>query len=263
MIFYSKFGYNYNYKLLKKYIIFDIMNIDIFYDGVDIKNNSGEKINGFTTNISFLKTAGITDYENFIQDSLKYINNRPISFQLYDDNDVDIEKTAKKICSYGTNSSTKIIYNSNIFVKIPVIKTTGESNSNIIKKLHNEKLKINVTAIFTKSQVDSIKNCFNKENDVIVSIFAGRINDSGLDSTDVVMYARNVFSQYPNVKILWAACRTVYNIFEAERQGAHIVTVPGNVISRMSRIGDNPHDASIEQVKQFRKDGLDGNIKLN
>jgi transaldolase len=230
-------------------------NIEVYYDGVDIKKYcENKKITGFTTNISFLKDAGISDYDAFIKDSLKYSKGKPISFQLYDDTDIDIEKTANKICSYDRNS---------IFVKIPVIKTNADSNANVIKKLHNQGIKVNVTAIFTKEQIDSISNCFSKDTDVIVSIFAGRINDSGLDCSDVVKYAVDTFSTYKNVKILWAACRTIYNMFEAEKQGAHIVTAPDSVISRMSRIGDDSYEASLKQVQQFKKDGIYGNIVFN
>ena len=226
--------------------------IEVYYDGVNIdKFYDNPNVKGFTTNISFLKAAGISDYHSFITNSLKYIQGRPISFQLYDDLDEDIESTAKIISSYDKE---------HIFVKIPVIKTNTESNANIIQKLHNESIKINVTAIFTKEQIDSIRTCFDKTTDVIVSIFAGRINDSGLDCSDVVKHAVETFKDYPNIKILWAACRTVYNMFEAENQGAHIVTVPDTVLSRMNRIGDDTHEASVQQVKQFMKDGIDGNI---
>ena len=229
--------------------------IEVYYDGVNIdKFCDNPIVKGFTTNISFLKAAGISDYHSFITDSLKYIHGRPISFQLYDDVDEDIESTAKKISSYDKE---------HIFVKIPVIKTNTDSNANIIKKLHNESIKINVTAIFTKEQIDSISNCFNKTTDVIVSIFAGRINDSGLDCSDVVKHAVEIFKEYPNIKILWAACRTVYNMFEAENQEAHIVTVPDTVLLRMNRIGDDTYEASVQQVKQFMKDGIDGNIIFN
>jgi transaldolase len=227
--------------------------IEVYYDGTDIKDNAGDNVTGFTTNISFLKAAGVVDYDAFIRETLTHTKGRPVSFQLYDDTDDEIEVTARKICSYDPDS---------VFVKIPVIKTTEVSNSDVIKKLHMDNLRINVTAIFTKEQVDSVKDCFGVETPVIISIFGGRINDSGLDCADVVKHAVDTFKSYPNVKILWAACRTVYNIFEAQNQGAHIVTVPGPVIARMNRIGDLSYDASVKTVKQFRQDGIDGNIKF-
>jgi|TARA_B110000259_G_scaffold188402_1_gene247063 transaldolase len=229
--------------------------IEIYYDGVNMEKYSQDHdIKGFTTNISFLKSAGICDYDSFIKKSLTHTKGRPVSFQLYDDTDKDIEATARKICSYDKHS---------IFVKIPVIKTNGESNFNIIKKIHNDNLQINVTAIFTKEQIDSVKDCFGNETPVIISIFGGRINDSGLDCSEVVKHAVDTFKNNPNIKILWAACRTVYNMFEAQNQGAHIVTVPDSVLSRMNRIGDDTYEASIKTVKQFRQDGIDGNIKFN
>jgi len=228
------------------------MNIEVYYDGTNIKDNSGEEISGFTTNISFLKAAGIKDYNAFIKESLKHSKGRPISFQLFDDDNEDIELTAKKITSFDDS----------IFVKVPVVKTTGEYNSNIIRKLHNEGLKINVTAIFTKEGIDSVRRCFGRETPVIVSIFAGRINDCGVDSTDIVQHAANTFRNYPNVKILWAACRTVYNMIEAERQGADIVTVPDNVLKRMYRLQEDTSGASIRAVQQFREDGISSEIIL-
>jgi transaldolase len=226
--------------------------IEIYYDGVEInKFYENPHIKGFTTNISFLKTACISDYHEFITNSLKYNKGRPISFQLYDDTDNDIELTAKRISSYDKDS---------IFVKIPIIKTNGESNANIIKKLHKEGIKINITTIYTKEQINSIHECFSMETDVIISIFAGKINDSGIDCSDIVKYAVDTFSKYNNIKILWAACRTIYNIFEAEKQGAHIVTVPDSVLSRLHRIGDDLYEASLKQVKQFKEDGLNSKI---
>lgn len=226
--------------------------IEIYYDGTNIKKNNGKHISGFTTNISFLKESGIQDYEKFILDCLKYSNGRPISFQLYEDTDNEIKFMARKITSYD----------SSIFVKIPVMKTTEDLNNQVIKELHNEGLQINVTSIFAIEQIDSLNNCFGFKTKAIISIFAGRINDSGKDCTDIITHAIKTFSQYSNIKILWAACRTVYNMFEAENQGAHIVTVPESVLTRMNRIGDKNYDASLKTIKQFRQDGIDGNIKF-
>ena len=226
------------------------MNIKIYYDGVNVKDNCGDDVEGFTTNISFLKAAGISDYDAFIKESLTYSKGRPISFQLFADTNEDIEFMANKISSYDES----------IFVKVPVIKTNEESNSRIIQKLHNQGLKINVTAIFTKEQIDSISECFGHTTDAIVSVFAGRINDCGMDSTSIVRHAHEVFKDYPNVRVLWAACRTVYNMVEAERQGADIVTVPDSVLKRRHRLGDDIYQASVNAVRQFRDDGLQGKI---
>lgn len=229
------------------------LSIEIYYDGIDIKNNNSDNIKGFTTNISFLKQANIRDYTKFIKECLLYSTGRPISFQLYDDIDNDIEITAKKIQSYDPS----------IYVKIPVIKTDESFNNSIISKLHKDKVQVNVTAIFTKEQINSIKDCFNNDTNVIISIFGGRINDSGLDCSDVVKYAIETFKSYKNIKILWAACRTIYNIIEANNQQAHIITVPENVISRMYRLSQTPKEASCETVNTFKNDGVLGNIVLS
>ena len=229
------------------------MKIKIFYDGTDVKNYAeNDLIVGYTTNISFVKQAGITDYDKFIKDSLKYSKGKPISFQLYDDDDKSIENTAKKITSYDKS----------IYVKIPVIKTDGSNNANVIKKLHKENVKVNVTAIFYKEQIDSLVDCFNENTPAIISIFAGRINDCGTDSTEIVRYAKQKFEHLDNVEILWAACRTVYNVIEAENQGADIVTIPAAVVNRIHRLKDNVAEAGLKAVQQFRNDGIAGNIKF-
>jgi transaldolase len=223
-----------------------------FKNGVNIKKNCGSEIKGFTTNISFLKEAGIQNYEEFIKECLQHTGGRPISFQLYEDADEAIETIAKKIQSYDPS----------IYVKIPVIKTNNIPNSFIIKKLHDQGVQINVTVIFTKEQIDSLKMCFNYVTPVIISIFGGRINDSGLDCSDVVKHAVETFKEHKNVKILWAACRTIYNMFEAKNQGAHIVTVPDSVLSRMYRIKQTPEEAAIDTVNTFRNDGLTSKIQF-
>jgi transaldolase len=236
---------------INEFINSKLAGIELYYDGVEIEKNNQDFIKGFTTNISFMKDAGISDYDKFIKKSLEHTNDRPISFQLYDNVDETIEITARKIQSY----------NKNIFVKIPVIKLNGDYNNNIIKKLHNDhNIQINVTAIFTKEQIDAIKDCFNKDINVIISVFGGRINDCSNDCSDVVKYAVETFKDYKNIKILWAACRTIYNIFEAKTQGAHIVTVPNTVLKRLYRINQTPDFASLETVNTFYKDGIDGNI---
>lgn len=226
------------------------MKIEIYYDGTNIRENSGLDVSGFTTNISFLLASKITNYENFIKESLGYSAGRPISFQLYDDDDAGIENTARKITSYDDS----------IFVKIPVMKTDKSPNAEVIRKLHLDGVKINVTAIFTKEQLDSIKDCFDKETEAIISVFGGRINDCGVDATSVVEHACNLFKEHPNIKVLWAACRTVYNVLEAEQQGAHIVTVPESVLKRLHRLKEDPYGAAVKTVIQFRNDGLESGL---
>jgi len=163
-----------------------------------------------------------------------------------------LKKLQKKIQSYD----------SSIYVKIPIIKTNGKINVSIVSKLHKEGIQINVTAIFYKEQIDSLKDCFTMDTNVIISIFGGRINDYGLDCRNIVEYAVKTFKEYKNIKILWAACRSVYNIMEAYQQGAHIITVPESVLLKINRLNEDPNNGSLETVTTFRKDGINGNIKF-
>jgi len=224
--------------------------IELYYDGVNISKFTGPQIKGYTTNISQLKTAGIIDYSTFIKNSLQHSRGLPISFQLCDEVDDDIQQNALKIQSFSPS----------IFVKIPIIKSSGETNANIIEHLHRQNTQINVTAIFTIEQIDSLKECFSKTTPVIISIFGGRINDLGVDCSSIVKHAVETFKQHPNIKILWAACRTIYNIFEAQKQGAHIITVPELVLSKLGSVNKTLLQSSIDTVTTFKNDGV--NITL-
>ena len=224
--------------------------IQIYYDGIEIEKYNQNNIIGYNTNISDLKKNNIFDYEKFIRRCLLYSNNKPISFQIYDDDDNIIENISRKIISFDQS----------IFVKIPVIKTDGSFNSHIIKKLHHDNIKINVTAIFTKSQLNSLQNCFNYNTPVIISIFAGRINDCGVNSSDIILYAKHLFKNYKNIKILWAACRTIYNIYEAQNQGADIITVPDVVLDKLYRSNQTLYQASLDAVHTFKNDAIKSNL---
>lgn len=227
------------------------MKIQIYYDGVNIKKyHNYENIVGFTTNISFMKEGGITDYKNFIEDSIKYINKRPISFQIYEEEDNKIEEMVNKI--YQTAGEENKQY---VFVKIPIIKTDGKSNVEIIKKLHQEGFNINVTCLYTIEQIKMLENIFDDKTSVIISIFAGKINDTGLSSEDIAKNAHDLTLNKSNIKVLWAACRTVYNIIDAEKQGADIVTVPDKVLDKLKGdFGKDLNEQCLKVAKQFIKD---------
>jgi transaldolase len=228
------------------------MPIEIYYDGIHIEKYHNHKdVVGFTTNISFMKEGGITDYKKFIEESIKYINNRPISFQVYEEENNKMEEMVKKIYDIAGEENKNLV-----FVKIPVVKTNGESNVEMIKKLHEEGFNVNVTCVYTNEQLESLKGVFNKETPTIVSIFAGKINDTGRDCTDIVKYSKTLFSS--NVKILWAACRTVYNIIESENQEADIVTVPGKVLDKLtSDLNKDLNEQCLKVAKNFIDDSKD------
>jgi transaldolase len=225
--------------------------IEIYYDGTDILNYSQmPDITGFTTNISFLKKKGITDYNKYITDTLKLTGDKPISFQIFVDNHDDIEKQARHINSFGKS----------IYVKIPIVNTKGESNLPIIIKLLEDHIKVNITAVFSLTQVNEFfseiwKKKFVFTTDCIISIFSGRISDTGVDPKDLCKTTKELFKDYNNVKILWAGCKGVFNVFEAIKSGCHIVTAPESVIDRMHRVGKDLNGQSVDTVTGFYNDG--------
>lgn len=228
--------------------------IEVFYDGVNVGDYYNyPNVSGITTNISFMRAGGITDYNNFIKTSLETVGETPISFQTFSDNSNDIERDVRHINTFNNG-------NNKIFVKVPIMNTLGEFNTEIINNLHNEGFNINITSVYTIRQINMLRNCFNKNTNVIISIFAGKIADTGVNPKEIVEYAVNLFSDYPNIRILWAACRSVYNIFEAENMGCHIITVPDSVLKRMNRIGNDLEKMTIDTIKQFHNDGVDGEI---
>ena len=158
-----------------------------------------------------------------------------------------MEKQAKIINGWGRN----------IYVKIPIMNTEGIQMDSLIKKLCKEEMKINATAVFTKRQIDSLYNCFNSEIPAIVSIFAGRIADTGQNPEENVRYAVEKFKDKPNVEILWASTREVYNVVQANNAGAHIITIQNSMIPKLSSIGKNLEDFSRDTVIQFRNDALE------
>lgn len=228
--------------------------IDVYFDGVNISENcSNPLVKGYTTNISFLNDAKIENYENFIKESLKHANGLPISFQLYDDDEENVEKTARRITSYGLN----------VFVKIPILRTDGSSNADVIKRLHSSGVKVNVTSIYTKRQLNLLMDCFGTETDVIISIFSGKIGDTGRNPAPVSIYARELFDGYSNVKILYAACRCVYNVVEAIDGHCDIITMPESVLNRLPRLGKDLEEMTLQTITQFRNDGLESGLTFD
>jgi len=227
------------------------LHIQVFYDGVDVANYANRpEVKGITTNISFMAAANISDYNEFITNSVSHSGNKPISFQTYADTTEELENDARRITGYGQN----------VYVKVPVMSTSGVFNTDLIHKLHSDNVKVNVTSVYTVRQIDELRNVFGSETPTIVSIFAGKVADTGVNPRSIVEHAVSVFSDRPNVEILWAACRSVYNIFEAQDAGCHIITVPDSVINRMGRIGNDLEEMTIDTVKTFRNDGVKGNI---
>lgn len=224
------------------------LRVKIYADGADLKSMLEEYnkgiVRGFTTNPSLMKAAGIKNYRDFGKEVLKEIKDMPISFEVFGDDEETMLKEGRELYTWSEN----------VYVKIPVVNTKGEFNGNVIKTLANENVKLNITAIFTFNQVKDVLSVLNKETPAIISIFAGRIADAGIDPIGIMKEAIEIAKEYPKVEILWASCRELYSIIDANNIGCDIITVPNSILKKFDLIGKDLHEYSIETVRDFFKD---------
>ena len=230
--------------------------IKIFADGADLESikllNSKNFVKGFTTNPSLMKKSGIKDYKNFALDLLKYIKDKPISFEVFSDDLIEMEKQAEEIASWGKN----------INVKIPVTNTQKIKTTEIIKRLSNKGIQCNVTAIFTINQLKEVVESLNSTTPAILSVFAGRIADAGQDAEKIMIESIKIAKSKPHSEVLWASTREIYNIFQADKIGTHIITVPHDILGKINSLGKNLEEFSLETVKGFYKDALSAGFKI-
>jgi transaldolase len=232
------------------------MNIKLFADGADkdtmIKLSKNPSIAGLTTNPTLMKKAGIKNYKDFSLDILSEIKNLPLSLEVFSDDLYEMEKQALEISSWGNN----------VYVKIPITNTKGESTYNIIKNLSNKGVKINVTAIMTIEQVEHIIPAMIKCKSGYISIFAGRIADTGIDPLPIMKESVELVKDYPNLKILWASSRELYNIIQADNIGCHIITITQDIFNKIPMIGKDLNDLSLDTVKMFYDDAIEYGFKI-
>lgn len=232
------------------------MKIKIYADGANKKDilyfNRQINIGGLTTNPSLMRKSGVKDYKKFSIEILKKVNKKPISFEVFADDFNNMYLQSKIISSWANN----------VYVKIPITNTKGISTRSLINKLSNEKIKLNITAIFTKSQVDTVFKSLNKKTPAIVSIFAGRIADTGRDPNNIIKYASKLFKKNLKHKILWASTREVLNIFQAEKAGADIITVPTSILNKKKLFNKSLNKYSLETVREFYKDAKEAKYKI-
>ena len=224
------------------------LKIKIFADGADekeiIKLNEKDYIKGFTTNPSLMKKANIKNYETFARALLSKIKTKPISFEVFSDDLNLMEKQAEKIATWGKN----------VNVKIPITNTKSVSTCEIIRRLSTKGIICNITAIFTPDQLKRVVDVLHKDTPAILSVFAGRIADSGEDPQKIIIDSVNFAKDKPHCEVLWASTREVLNIFQAEKAGCKIITVPNNILSKLKFIGKNLKAFSLETVKDFYND---------
>ena len=228
----------------------------IFCDIADInliKKFSKKKIvKGFTTNPSLIRKAGAKNYEKYCKDILNFTK-KPISFEVFADDNKNIIKQALKIKNWGKQ----------VYVKIPVTNSKGFFLGKVIKKLNNENIKLNITAVYTSHQTIQILKKINKKTKVIISIFAGRMADVGKDPIPEFKRSIKYAKKFKNVEILWASVREPYNYIQAKQIGCHIITIPPSIIEKIEKFGKTFKKLTIDTVKAFLEDSKKSNFKIN
>lgn len=232
------------------------LNVKLFADGADratiLDLCSKPYIKGFTTNPTLMRKAGVTDYEAFAKDILELVQGRPISFEVFADEFDEMERQARKIATWG----------SNVFVKIPVTNTRRECSTRLIAKLAESNIQMNVTAILTLNQVREVCAALAGETPACVSVFAGRVADTGCDPVPLMEAAMDVLRRYPNLELIWASPRELLNIFQADAMGCHIITVTNDILQKLSLVGKDLDDYSLDTVKMFYQDALKSGFRL-
>ncbi len=230
--------------------------LKIFADGADVgemkRIYKEGRVKGFTTNPTLMRKAGIDDYEAFAKEVLSEIRDLPISFEVFSDEFDAMEREAQKIAGWGQN----------VNVKIPITNTRGESSAPLIKKLSSAGVFLNVTAILTVDQVKTVSQAISPKSKTIVSVFAGRIADTGRDPIPDMKEAARILKSNPNAELLWASSREVLNVFQAASSGCHIITVTNDILKKLPMAGKNLTELSLDTVKMFYEDARAAGYKI-
>lgn len=228
----------------------------IFADGAEkaaiMELYQNPLIQGFTTNPTLMRKSGVTDYGSFARDLLKLIPDRPISFEVFADQFDEMEVQALEIASWGKN----------VWVKIPVTNTRGEFSDNLVRRLAKKGVQQNVTALMTLDQVRRIADCLAAGPASNISIFAGRIADTGRDPVPMMKEAVNAVKSCPNIELIWASPRELLNIFQASEIGCHIITVTTDVLNKLALVGRNLDEYSLDTVKMFHSDAQKAGFQI-
>jgi transaldolase len=232
------------------------LNVKIFADGADrarmVALYGNPLIRGFTTNPTLMRKAGLNDYEAFAREILSAIPDRPISFEVFSDEFHEMERQAKRIASWGPN----------VYVKIPITNTRGESSASLLEKLVSQGIQVNVTAILTLNQVRTAASRLAGGPPGCVSVFAGRVADTGRDPLPMMKAVLEEIRPHPNIELIWASPRELLNIIQAHEIGCHIITVTHDLLQKLSLIGKDLDEYSLDTVKMFYQDGQAAGFKL-
>jgi transaldolase len=234
----------------------DRLKVQIFADGADkagmLEMYAKPFVKGFTTNPTLMRKVGVTDYEAFAKDILGVIPDRPISFEVFADDFAEMERQARRIATWGKHVS----------VKIPITNTKRESAIPLVRKLSQEGIALNVTAIFTLEQVQHVVDAVKGGAPCYVSVFAGRIADTGVDPVPVMAESVKRLKAAANTELIWASPRELLNIFQADEIGCQVITVTNDIIKKLALVGKDLDDYSLETVKMFYDDGKAAAYKL-
>jgi len=226
------------------------LRVKIFADGADldgiVRMAANPLIKGFTTNPTLMRKAGVPDYEKFARQVLEAVPDRPVSLEVFADDFPEMVRQARVIAAWG----------SNVNVKIPVTTTRREFAGPVIRQLSEAGVTINVTAVLTVEQVRRIAECLAPGTPAIVSVFAGRIADTGVDPVPIMRAARQALTGRPLTELLWASPRELLNVFQADKVGCHIITATSDVLAKLALVGKDLDDYSLETVEMFRRDAM-------
>lgn len=224
------------------------LRIQLYADGADVREMVAARaaglVNGFTTNPTLMRKAGVKDYAAFAKEALAAVSDLPISFEVFADDSVEMERQARLIAAWGEN----------VFVKIPITNTRGEASLSLIARLAAAGVKLNITAILTVQQVSDVAAALHPDVPAIVSVFAGRIADTGRDPEPIMRDAARILRSRRKAQLLWASPREALNIFQADRCGCHIITATSEILKKLSLAGKPLEEMSLETVRMFHDD---------
>jgi len=235
----------------------DQLRIKLFCDGADFSSlltwSADPRIKGFTTNPTLMRKARVVDYEAFARQLINVIPDRPLSFEVLADDPETIEEQALAISTWG----------SNVNVKVPVTNTWGAFTGPSLRRLSRAGVTLNITALLTLEQIERVASCLDSDTPAIISVFAGRIADTGMDPVPLMRQAARLLEPLPNVELLWASPREVLNVFHAEDVGCHIITLVPEILNKLDLVGKDLDTYSLETVNMFYRDACAAGYKIH
>jgi len=232
------------------------LEVKLFADGADLAGMlemyKKPYIGGLTTNPTLMRKAGITDYRSFAQEVLSHVTAKPISFEVFSDDLAEMERQALEISTWGTN----------VYVKIPITNTQGISTERIVENLVKEEVKVNVTALMTTEQVTKISKVLGDSVPSYVSVFAGRIADTGRDPLKIMSESLQILTENTSTELIWASPRELLNVFQANQIGCHVITATNDILKKLELVGYDLNSYSLDTVKMFRNDALSAGYSI-